>query len=223
MTPIPLTWLYVPGDRPEVVAKALASGADVVIVDLEDAVAPDRKEYARAATAELLAEPQPRPGPRPGQRPGRPPAPAPTCRRLAALPGLSGLRLPKVTSPADRSSASRETRAPRRGRRAPAVRPAGVGPGRGARLRHRRRPPRPARHRPRRGGPAGRPGRAGRRGPRLVPLPGGRGGPGGGPRPRRPSRSTPTSATWRAWPRPAPTAAPWASWAGRPSTPASSR
>ncbi|MEU0297371.1 hypothetical protein ABZ136_35720, partial [Streptomyces microflavus] len=30
-------------------------GADVVIVDLEDAVAPDRKEYARSATAELLA------------------------------------------------------------------------------------------------------------------------------------------------------------------------
>ncbi|MEU0297140.1 aldolase/citrate lyase family protein, partial [Streptomyces microflavus] len=51
----PLTWLYVPGDRPEVVAKALGCGADVVIVDLEDAVAPDRKEYARSATAELLA------------------------------------------------------------------------------------------------------------------------------------------------------------------------
>jgi len=30
-----LTWLYVPGDRPEVVTKALASGAEVVIVDLE--------------------------------------------------------------------------------------------------------------------------------------------------------------------------------------------
>ena len=59
--PLPLTWLYVPGDRPEVVAKALRSGADVVIVDLEDAVAPDRKEYARAATAELLSDPQPVP------------------------------------------------------------------------------------------------------------------------------------------------------------------
>lgn len=58
-TPVPLTWLYVPGDRPEVVTKALASGADVVIVDLEDAVAPDRKAYARAATAELLSAPPP--------------------------------------------------------------------------------------------------------------------------------------------------------------------
>lgn len=52
----PLTYLYAPGDRPEVVAKALSSGADVVLVDLEDAVAPDRKGYARAATAELLAQ-----------------------------------------------------------------------------------------------------------------------------------------------------------------------
>ncbi|WP_037666729.1 aldolase/citrate lyase family protein, partial [Streptomyces lividans] len=59
MTAPPLTWLYVPGDRPRVVAKALAAGADVVVVDLEDAVAADRKEYARDATAELLTEPQP--------------------------------------------------------------------------------------------------------------------------------------------------------------------
>ena len=61
MSPLPLTWLYAPGDRPHVVAKALASGADVVVVDLEDAVAPDRKAYARAATTELLSEPQPVP------------------------------------------------------------------------------------------------------------------------------------------------------------------
>ena len=47
--PFPLTWLYVPGDRPHVVAKALACGADVVVIDLEDAVAPDRKDCARAA------------------------------------------------------------------------------------------------------------------------------------------------------------------------------
>ncbi|WP_040907446.1 aldolase/citrate lyase family protein, partial [Streptomyces griseoflavus] len=49
MTGVALTWLYVPGDRPPVVAKALASGADVVVIDLEDAVAPDRKAYARSA------------------------------------------------------------------------------------------------------------------------------------------------------------------------------
>ncbi|MGO2741452.1 MAG: aldolase/citrate lyase family protein, partial [Cellulosimicrobium funkei] len=40
----PLTLLYVPADRPDRVAKALGSAADVVLVDLEDAVAPARKD-----------------------------------------------------------------------------------------------------------------------------------------------------------------------------------
>ncbi len=40
---VPVTLLYVPADRPERVAKALASAADVVLIDLEDAVAgPDK-------------------------------------------------------------------------------------------------------------------------------------------------------------------------------------
>ncbi|SER72969.1 (S)-citramalyl-CoA lyase [Pseudomonas sp. NFACC02] len=39
--------LFVPGDRPERFAKALASGADVVIVDLEDAVEESQKIQAR--------------------------------------------------------------------------------------------------------------------------------------------------------------------------------
>ncbi|MER5893954.1 CoA ester lyase [Streptomyces sp. NPDC001876] len=92
---VALTWLYVPGDRPEVVRKALGSGAHVVIVDLEDAVAPDRKEYARAATAELLTDP------------GTADAAAvpvhvrvhgeDDVKALAGLPGLSGMRLPKIT------------------------------------------------------------------------------------------------------------------------------
>ncbi|MFF3752161.1 HpcH/HpaI aldolase/citrate lyase family protein [Streptomyces sp. NPDC002018] len=91
---IPLTWLYVPGDRPEVMAKALSCGADVVIVDLEDAVAPDRKEYARAATAELLSSPHPVPvHVRIADERDLP--------ALAGLPGLAGLRLPKVTRAAD--------------------------------------------------------------------------------------------------------------------------
>lgn len=41
------TFLFVPASRPERIAKALASGADVVVVDLEDAVAPDDKTTAR--------------------------------------------------------------------------------------------------------------------------------------------------------------------------------
>ncbi|MET7406578.1 HpcH/HpaI aldolase/citrate lyase family protein [Streptomyces parvulus] len=98
MTTPPLTWLYAPGDRPRVVAKALAAGADVVVVDLEDAVAPDRKDYAREATAELLADPQPVPvHVRVNALDG--PLAAADLGALAALPGLSGLRLPKVTSP----------------------------------------------------------------------------------------------------------------------------
>lgn len=41
------TFLFVPGDRPERHARALASGAGAVVVDLEDAVAPERKAEAR--------------------------------------------------------------------------------------------------------------------------------------------------------------------------------
>lgn len=47
--------LYVPGDKPEVLAKALSRGADALIVDLEDAVAPAAKEQARAIVAEWLS------------------------------------------------------------------------------------------------------------------------------------------------------------------------
>jgi len=50
------SWLFVPATRPERFAKAAASGADRVIVDLEDAVAPPEKRRAAAA---LLAAPLP--------------------------------------------------------------------------------------------------------------------------------------------------------------------
>jgi citrate lyase subunit beta/citryl-CoA lyase len=45
----------VPGDRPDRFSKALASGAQLVILDLEDAVAPERKAAARDTVAEWLA------------------------------------------------------------------------------------------------------------------------------------------------------------------------
>ncbi|MEO7399679.1 MAG: CoA ester lyase [Polaromonas sp.] len=51
----PQTYLFVPGSRPERFAKALASGADRIILDLEDAVAPADKAAARAAMAEWMA------------------------------------------------------------------------------------------------------------------------------------------------------------------------
>jgi len=41
------TLLFVPGDRPDRFAKAAAAGADAIVVDLEDAVAPADKEAAR--------------------------------------------------------------------------------------------------------------------------------------------------------------------------------
>jgi citrate lyase subunit beta / citryl-CoA lyase len=51
----PHTYLFVPGNRPERFAKALLSGADRVVVDLEDAVAPDDKALARTAVSHWLS------------------------------------------------------------------------------------------------------------------------------------------------------------------------
>ena len=48
--------LFVPGDRPERFAKAAASGADAVILDLEDAVMPERRPYARGEITKWLGE-----------------------------------------------------------------------------------------------------------------------------------------------------------------------
>lgn len=52
----PRSLLFVPGDRPERFAKAVASGADAIILDLEDSVAPARKSSARQAVAKYLAQ-----------------------------------------------------------------------------------------------------------------------------------------------------------------------
>lgn len=97
----PLSWLYVPGDRPDRFEKAAASGADVVIIDIEDAVDASRKDQARANAVAHLS--QPRGGPQRHVRindlatqRGR--------RDLAALvgaPGLDAVRLPKVESVSD--------------------------------------------------------------------------------------------------------------------------
>ncbi|UHQ22209.1 CoA ester lyase [Lysobacter sp. 5GHs7-4] len=46
--------LFVPGTRPELFAKALAGDADALSFDLEDAVAAERKDAARAAVAEFV-------------------------------------------------------------------------------------------------------------------------------------------------------------------------
>ncbi|MCU1418353.1 MAG: CoA ester lyase [Schumannella sp.] len=62
MTSRIVTGLYVPGDRPDRFDKAVATGAGMVILDLEDAVAPDAKPAALEAVTAWLR----------GQAPGSP-------------------------------------------------------------------------------------------------------------------------------------------------------
>ncbi len=53
------TWrsmLFVPGNRPDLAAKAPRSGPDVVVLDLEDAVPPAAKSDARATVRQAAAE-----------------------------------------------------------------------------------------------------------------------------------------------------------------------
>lgn len=50
------SWLFVPGDRPERFDKAVASGVDVVVIDLEDAVLPDARSRARQQVASWLRD-----------------------------------------------------------------------------------------------------------------------------------------------------------------------
>ena len=91
----PLTWLYVPADRPDRVEKAIASRAHAVIVDLEDGVAPAAKEQARANLSDLL-----------GQRKDKPVfvrVNAGSAADLEAVAQLevAGVVVPKVERPAD--------------------------------------------------------------------------------------------------------------------------
>lgn len=50
------TMLFVPADQPERIVKALASVADTVAVDLEDGVAPGRKDFARSTAVRVLSQ-----------------------------------------------------------------------------------------------------------------------------------------------------------------------
>ncbi len=59
ITSQPRSYLFVPGNRPERFAKALASGADALILDLEDSVPLSEKAAARAAVLDWLTNTQP--------------------------------------------------------------------------------------------------------------------------------------------------------------------
>ncbi|MDQ0377018.1 HpcH/HpaI aldolase/citrate lyase family protein [Amycolatopsis thermophila] len=94
---IPRTWLYVPGDRPDRIGKALAGPADAVILDLEDAVSAAAKDFARRTVLETLA------GRSAFVRINAPGSPAGEAdlRELVSAGGLAGVRVPKCENPDD--------------------------------------------------------------------------------------------------------------------------
>lgn len=94
-----LTWLYVPGDRPDRFDKAVDSGADAIVLDLEDAVVAGRKEYARAAVAEFVTQAHGLPVFVRVNELGGPEFFA-DIDAVGKARGLAGLRLPKVESAA---------------------------------------------------------------------------------------------------------------------------
>jgi (S)-citramalyl-CoA lyase len=52
------SWLFTPATRPDRFAKASQAGADVLLIDLEDAVAPDDKSAARTTALDYLTGPR---------------------------------------------------------------------------------------------------------------------------------------------------------------------
>ena len=93
------SYLYVPGNKPEMIAKAAGRGADAIILDLEDAVPPDQKDAARKHVVAYLSA---RAGARPAVwvrvNPG-----ALTSDDVRAVAPLrpDGISLPKVSSADD--------------------------------------------------------------------------------------------------------------------------
>ncbi len=94
--------LFVPGSRPELFPKAMASAADAISFDLEDAVAADRKAEARDAVAAFLAARGPGDGKRVIVRVNAPGTPHFAADMAAVLrPGLDMVNVPMVQSPDD--------------------------------------------------------------------------------------------------------------------------
>jgi citrate lyase subunit beta/citryl-CoA lyase len=92
--------LFVPGDRADRFEKASASGADMVVIDLEDAVLPASKTAARDIVHDALAALQ---APRFVVRVNSLATEwhAEDVAALANLPGLAGLMLPKAETAGD--------------------------------------------------------------------------------------------------------------------------
>jgi citrate lyase subunit beta/citryl-CoA lyase len=94
------TWLFVPGHDAHKVQKALRSAAEVVIVDWEDAVPPERKHEARATTQSIITQESvsPRCVVRVNSR--HDPVFADDIAMLVELP-VAAVLLPKAANPAD--------------------------------------------------------------------------------------------------------------------------
>jgi citrate lyase beta subunit len=94
--------IFCPGNKPELYAKALATGADIVCIDLEDAIAPQNKREAREKTLPLFDKPATADG---IERVVRinclrtPEGLADVQALLERSPGPGSLMLPKVKSP----------------------------------------------------------------------------------------------------------------------------
>jgi citrate lyase subunit beta / citryl-CoA lyase len=91
----PRSWLFAPGHDERILGKVFDAGADMVLLDLEDAVPPELKDRARGLVAEAAAN-------RPcWVRVNKPRSDL--CERdLEAVAGVAvGLRLPKVESASD--------------------------------------------------------------------------------------------------------------------------
>jgi citrate lyase subunit beta/citryl-CoA lyase len=95
--PTPTTLLFVPGDRAERFDKAVASGADAVIIDLEDSVPPAAKTRARAAVASWLAHHRAYVR----VNPARTGDFSDDVEMLGSAEGVAGLVLPKAEAPDD--------------------------------------------------------------------------------------------------------------------------
>ena len=104
---LPRSYLFVPGHRPERFEKALAAGADAVILDLEDAVPAAEKNAARDAVLQWVHAREAAPSPQILVRInacGTPQhaADVAACRRgVHGVQGVHGLVLPKSEQVAD--------------------------------------------------------------------------------------------------------------------------
>ncbi len=95
--------LFSPGDEPSLLRKAPKSGADTIVFDLEDAVAPGRKAAARDAVNEVLTDPSFDPGCEVCVRinPDPETASADIEGVTAGTPRLDSVMFPKVESATD--------------------------------------------------------------------------------------------------------------------------